>query len=563
MGTDVIRAPSATTYTVDDLVSEVRSGRVRIPMFQRDLKWQWEDVRRLFDSIVRGYPIGSLLLWARHAEAEVVRLGALEVKAPEFDEALWVVDGQQRITSLANALSDEGLDDPRFALAYDLREGDGALTHFKKPDPRDDLRIPLPVLFDLRKLLKWFADRPAAAEHLEDASRITKTIREYAVPAYVVRHPDESVLRDIFDRMNNYGKRLTLAEVFSAIQPGEDSSERPLERIADAIDARLGFGRIDEDTVLRAVLVRRGPDVTREIRTEFQPGMGRDFDGESRDDAYRGTEDALARAVSFLQQDAAVPHLAFLPYRYLLVVLTRFFAHHPNPKRQNRKLLRRWFWRAAMVGPSVSRGAYTSAMRTLAACIRPGDESASVESLLRALSGFSLSFAMPEAFRSTTAEVRFVLCALWERNPRSPASGAQYEPSDLSLALNDQRTASSALGLLFPREPMARSRLGNRVFLLADDTPEDLLGVLEGATGAQKKKRRVAILESHVISPETADLVTNGNADDFLTAREENIGAIARDFLSRMSEAEFEDTPPLDDLDLDDEDPESMSHASP
>ncbi len=46
--------PAARTYSVVDLVAAAIEGRIRIPEFQRPLRWQWEDVRRLFDSIVKG-----------------------------------------------------------------------------------------------------------------------------------------------------------------------------------------------------------------------------------------------------------------------------------------------------------------------------------------------------------------------------------------------------------------------------------------------------------------------------------------------------------------------------
>lgn len=108
--------PSARTYSVVNLVAAALEERIRIPQFQRPLRWQWEDVRRLFDSIIKGYPIGNLLLWKRLAPEANVNLGALHFKARQFDEGWWVVDGQQRLTSLANALSIESEEDERFSL---------------------------------------------------------------------------------------------------------------------------------------------------------------------------------------------------------------------------------------------------------------------------------------------------------------------------------------------------------------------------------------------------------------------------------------------------------------
>jgi Protein of unknown function DUF262 len=268
MATQAITKPNAVTYPLEDIVGEVLEGHVRIPGFQRRFKWQWEDVRRLFDSIVRGYPIGSLLLWSRPAKAAEFVLGALELKAPESDQALWVVDGQQRLTSLANALSDAGQKDPRFASAYDLANG----KLVKASEHRAHV-VPLPIVFDLQRLLRWFSDNPESTPYFDEGTRVAKAIRLYAIPAYIVKQQDESVLRDIFDRVNNHGRRLTRAEVFSALHMGEGRGGPAMTfaDIVEQIDLTRGFGEIDENTVLHSVLARRGSDVTRDIRAEFSP----------------------------------------------------------------------------------------------------------------------------------------------------------------------------------------------------------------------------------------------------------------------------------------------------
>jgi Uncharacterized conserved protein len=48
---------------LEQLLEEVRSGRLRIPRFQRPYVWQPHQMLDLFDSIERGYPIGSILIW--------------------------------------------------------------------------------------------------------------------------------------------------------------------------------------------------------------------------------------------------------------------------------------------------------------------------------------------------------------------------------------------------------------------------------------------------------------------------------------------------------------------
>jgi len=88
-----ISQPTAKTFSVVDLVAAALAGRLRIPEFQRPLRWQWEDVSRLFDSIVKGYPIGNLLLWTRPAPAAEIRLGALTHPHRRPGAGAWLLPG--------------------------------------------------------------------------------------------------------------------------------------------------------------------------------------------------------------------------------------------------------------------------------------------------------------------------------------------------------------------------------------------------------------------------------------------------------------------------------------
>ena len=62
---DLLAEPTARTYPLAQLVGMVREGVVRVPHFQRGLRWKKADAVALIDSVLRGFPIGSLLLWQR------------------------------------------------------------------------------------------------------------------------------------------------------------------------------------------------------------------------------------------------------------------------------------------------------------------------------------------------------------------------------------------------------------------------------------------------------------------------------------------------------------------
>lgn len=118
----LVHRPKSESFDIAELVSLAVHGRLRIPRFQRSFVWGAEDVRKLFDSIWRGFPIGTLLLWKRPAGEEQVAFGPFEVQAPAAADEYSVIDGQQRITTLVGSLAEEAAGvDQVFEVCFDLR----------------------------------------------------------------------------------------------------------------------------------------------------------------------------------------------------------------------------------------------------------------------------------------------------------------------------------------------------------------------------------------------------------------------------------------------------------
>jgi len=341
------------------------------------------------------------------------------------------------------------------------------------------------------------------------------------------------------------------------LHPGPQRNLEPsshFQQIADAIQDGLGFGLIDDDTVLRAVLARRGGNVTRDIRAEFSAERTReprDFEGETPEQAYQEGALALYRAVRFLQEDAGIPHFAFLPYRYLLVVLTRFFAHFPEPHPRNRILLRRWFWRAAMTGPGAS---WTSAMRMFAIRIAAEEESKSIQRLLDTPIDAVLRRPKLTEFRTNAAGSRIILAALWDLQPRSLLTREPYERWQLAEAVLPDGTLKGVARTILKREPEDHMALAaNRIFVVDEELsgPVDRLLIEPSLYEGVARDDEQAFLASHALDPELVAALAGGDKIGFLE-RQARIRRIVDDFLSRMAETGYEDTPPLDSLDLDD-----------
>lgn len=88
---------------VADILSDVKNGRVGLPDLQRPFVWQDNKVRELLDSMMKGYPIGYIMLWASPDDYEnTVHIGKNEKIYKRPNDL--VIDGQQRLTALLAAI---------------------------------------------------------------------------------------------------------------------------------------------------------------------------------------------------------------------------------------------------------------------------------------------------------------------------------------------------------------------------------------------------------------------------------------------------------------------------
>src|SRR6266446_2252887 len=97
--------------TVGNLVAMIRDGELRLPEMQRRYVWPATRVRDLLDSLYRGYPSGTILVWETDQEAPTRDL-AVEQQKPAFVTQKLLLDGQQRLTSLAAVMNGEPVSVP-------------------------------------------------------------------------------------------------------------------------------------------------------------------------------------------------------------------------------------------------------------------------------------------------------------------------------------------------------------------------------------------------------------------------------------------------------------------
>lgn len=91
---------------VEELVSMIERGELRLPEMQRQYVWRSTRVRDLMDSLYRGYPSGAILLWETDEAVPLQDFAVTQTAAP-YQSTRLLLDGQQRLTSLSAVIRGE------------------------------------------------------------------------------------------------------------------------------------------------------------------------------------------------------------------------------------------------------------------------------------------------------------------------------------------------------------------------------------------------------------------------------------------------------------------------
>ena len=102
---------------VANLLIDVRDGRLGLPDLQRPFVWSDSKVRDLLDSMMKGYPIGYIMVWATPSNYENANTIGNNEKIYNKTEAL-VIDGQQRLTALLASMYGIKIKDKNFKERY-------------------------------------------------------------------------------------------------------------------------------------------------------------------------------------------------------------------------------------------------------------------------------------------------------------------------------------------------------------------------------------------------------------------------------------------------------------
>lgn len=353
---DMIERTSFDTPTLPRLATilgELQRGVVQIPAFQRPSVWRDEQRLNLLDSIVKGLPIGSFLVWrsGKHELETYEGVAGIPVPGspPEREKRSYLIDGHQRISTLFGALVKPPPDlirkeAHRWPLYYEL--GSGESPAFRLP-PRGERSapshwLPLDILLEGRALFKFRSELflEGKDELAEEAERVANVFKDYIIPVVPLVTENLDLVTDAFVRINSQGSAMTEAHMLRALtylKPDIDT-DKAFGRIKEALGP-LGFGDVPDQVLVNSLKAIFGLDVYRASVAELNEKLKT-----SEDKPLETLKNALVEAVTLLR-DIGVRGWGALPYAYQLVTLAALAARASGSLKERRAALERWFWR--------------------------------------------------------------------------------------------------------------------------------------------------------------------------------------------------------------------------
>ena len=349
----VLLQPDNHNKKYEALFVEIDSGQIKLPMFQREFVWEKNQSAKLIDSILKGFPIGTFIFWKTREELRSYKeVGNHTLpETPKGDYAQYILDGQQRITSLyairkGIRITKDGKEidyqDIFINLDHDP-ENDEQIVVTDRQQGKRYLSVHRALTHQLTDLMDEFPDK----ETLKQIDAYRTKLTTYDFSTITIKDYPIEVACEVFSRINTGGKALTVFEIMVAKTydeaQGFDLAEQ-YELLRDGSDedkqclTGAKFETLPESIIMQCVAAI----TLRAVR-------GRDILAIRRD-AFIGNWEpmkaSLFMAIDFIRSELRVPVSQLVPYPAVLVPLAYFFHKTGNKKPGNEKvrLLEQFFY---------------------------------------------------------------------------------------------------------------------------------------------------------------------------------------------------------------------------
>lgn len=357
-----------TEKTICEIIESVDSNEILLPAMQRKFVWREEKILHLFDSIMKGYPFGTLIFWNIQNRQEIkkyrfykfikdwseqdgtINAAAGLVAKNKIDV---VMDGQQRLTSLyigiKGSLTTISKYKKRHIAENWKRKHLYIAPHISLDQQNDDEPTYRFAFLEDAYVEKWnaehnpqeqyyrvadFYDQTAAElrsylnvgrlpSDPQDWRCVLNTLRirlneEKIIYYSVVQNADIADILEIFTRINNGGTQLSPSNLlFSTVITAWEKGREEMDQFINAIN-KEGILQLREDFLIRTCvyLVNQPASVKIELLTE-------NVINEIKEN-WDGIKDAIVGVKNFLKKHN-IAHDVILSYNSLMPIIYYFY----------------------------------------------------------------------------------------------------------------------------------------------------------------------------------------------------------------------------------------------
>ena len=345
-----MKLPEPQTRTFSSLVGEIEKGQIKIPQFQRDFVWTMQKSAGLIDSVIKGYPIGTFILWRTKERLRSVKdIGKQVLPDPEHGELVdYVLDGQQRLTSLFASLRgivltrEDGREDDFSKIFIDLGAEESGQIVITDLEGKNEKSL-ISILALLTGNFTLLASYPP--EYHDKLNTYKSRIESYQYSIILVKDAPIDIATEIFTRINVGGKPLSLFEIMVAKTFDHEKNFDLSEKFHELIDKLKPFNyeTISDATVLQIVSLILSKECKRQVILQLKKNEFIDI--------WEQVIDSIERTVEYFRNSYRIPVSQLLPYNALIVPFSYFFFHHKDkPTGNKQKYLEDFFWRCSLSG---------------------------------------------------------------------------------------------------------------------------------------------------------------------------------------------------------------------
>lgn len=372
-----------TDYPIGTYLEDLKKRKYQIPTFQREIVWDKDNIKKLWDSIYKFYPMGSILVWKTDTKLKKHRkIAGHKIDNPNKESDFqYILDGQQRTTALLTSLygvgdegdwhkefdptlyvdltvsQDENEDDSKFKERFLFwGEIDDKGGEVKQNIPRMEkfnegkivkLRQIKDNFREIEKKLHDMGYEDYDHEYRDNLRKIKDVLDKYSISVIELKGIKTEEVCEIFERVNQEGKPLNIFDIVVAKTFRPEGSEKGgfylrelVEDFKDSVSGEFA-SNIENFTYLQmlSMIIRQNIDNSgvKNITDTYLD----EITAEQIEEVWEGSKEAFRDTFDFFENHLHLKGPQLIPYRYFYITISTYFYENSNP---NYDLLEKYFW---------------------------------------------------------------------------------------------------------------------------------------------------------------------------------------------------------------------------